>query len=150
MILCLDSSALVKRYLVEVGSEIVSALVDASEFVATAGISHVEVIAAFAKASRLGNITMEDATTARHLFEAEWPDFLQIPNDETLVRRAANLAWDLRLRGYDAVQLASAVTLRDLLSEPIGFVTFDRNLWAAAKMTEITALPVGLPALLDS
>ncbi len=76
MILSLDSSALVKCYLVEVGSQIVSALGDASEFVATAGISHVEVIAALAKVSRLGNITSEDATTARHLFEAEWPDFL--------------------------------------------------------------------------
>ena len=150
MILCLDSSALVKRYLVEVGSEIVSALVDASESVATAGISHVEVIAAFAKAARLGNISNEDATTARHLFETEWPDFLQIPTDERLVRRAANLAWDLRLRGYDAVQLASAATLQDLLSEPIGFVTFDRHLWSAAKATEVTALPVDLPALLDS
>jgi predicted nucleic acid-binding protein len=150
LIACLDSSALVKLYVAEVGSEIVSALVDASDVVATAGISRVEVIAGIAKASRLGNLAPEDAAKARDQFESEWPDLLQVPTDEALVRRAAALAWDLQLRGYDAVQLASAITLQDLLGEPVGFVTFDRRLWLAAKQVEVSALPEDLPALLDS
>ena len=54
MILYLDASALVKRYVAERGSREVIGLTTAAEIVATSLISRAEVAAALARAVRLG------------------------------------------------------------------------------------------------
>ncbi len=54
MILYLDSSALVKRYIAERGSKNTAELTARAELVATSLISRAEVAAAFAKAVRIG------------------------------------------------------------------------------------------------
>ena len=56
-----------------------------------------------------------------------------MPVTEALVSRAEALAWDFALRGYDAVQLASAVTWQELVGAEITLATVDRQLWDAGK-----------------
>jgi len=51
------------------------------------------------------------------------------------------LAWDHGLRGYDAVQLASALTWRDALGQDIVLATFDHQLWEAAPRVGLQAWP---------
>ena len=50
-----------------------------------------------------------------------------------MVSRAETLAWDYALRGYDAVQLASAVMLQESLGTAVRLATFDKQLWDAAR-----------------
>jgi predicted nucleic acid-binding protein len=57
--------------------------------------------------------------------------FAKVPVTETLVARAEALAWDTALRGYDAVQLASALTWQESVGAAITLATFDRQLWDA-------------------
>ncbi len=71
---------------------------------------------------------------------------MRIPVTETLVALAETLAWAHALRGYDAVQLASALNWQDALGQEIVLATFDRQLWEAASHVGVRAWPDRLPA----
>lgn len=140
-----DASALVKRYVAEVGSADVVALTTGATAVATALVSRAEVAAAFARAVRVGVLDDVGGRLAQRRFSREWPDFMRVPVTETLVARAETLAWAHGLRGYDAVQLASALTWQDALGQEIVLATFDRQLWDAAPQVGLRAWPEKLP-----
>jgi predicted nucleic acid-binding protein len=137
----LDASALVKRYLLERGSRETIALTAESEMIATSIVTRAEVAAAVAKAARIGLVTQDRARRAQRSFTADWPDLVRVPVTEALVERAETLAWDQGLRGYDAVQLASALTWQDSVGAEILLATFDQQLWEAAPKTGVKAWP---------
>lgn len=149
MILYLDASALVKRYVFEPGTDQVRQAIDNAEVIGTATISRAEVAAALAKSARVGLLSRENALLAHHTFRQDWPDLIRLPVSEWVLDRAADLAWAHGLRGYDAVQLAAAVSWREALETPVYFATFDRQLWIAASRSPLTAFPDDLPSLLD-
>ncbi len=132
MILYLDASALVKRYVTEPGSKEVIARTAEAAAVATSLVSRAEVAAAFARAVRLGILDDRGGRRAQRRFAGEWPDFIRIPVTEALVSRAEALAWDQGLRGYDAIQLASALAWQDSIGQDVILATFDRQLWQTA------------------
>lgn len=141
MIAYLDASALVKRYIVERGSRETIALTADSEMTATSIVSRAEVAAAFAKAVRAGVVKDEVARHAQRRFAGDWPDVVRVPVTESLTERAEGLAWEHGLRGYDALQLASALTWQESVGEQIVLATFDQQLWEAAKRTALKAWP---------
>ena len=57
------------------------------------------------------------------------------------MERAEGLAWEHGLRGYDAIQLASALTWRESVGEEIVLATFDRQLWDASERTGLKVWP---------
>jgi predicted nucleic acid-binding protein len=136
-----DASALVKRYLVERSSRETIALSAESELIATATVTRAEVAAAFAKAARAGLVTEDRARRAQRSFAGDWPDLVRVPATEALVERAETLAWDHGLRGYDAVQLASALTWQQSVGAEILLATFDQQLWKAAPKAGLKAWP---------
>jgi len=140
-----DASALVKRYVTEVGSADVAALTTGATALATALVTRAEVAAALARAVRIGVLDDVAGRRAQRRFSREWPDLMRIPVTETLVARAEALAWAHGLRGYDAVQLASALTWQDALGQAIVLATFDRQLWEAAPQAGLRAWPDRLP-----
>jgi uncharacterized protein len=144
MIAYLDASALVKRYVVEAGSEAVAQLLTEAKAVGTATISFVEVVAALGKALRLGGLDRQEAEAARGAFRTDWPDLMRLPVTPPLLDRAADLAWQLGLRGYDAVQLAAAVSWQEALETPITLATFDRQLWQASRQVGLPVFPPDL------
>ncbi len=144
MTLYLDASALVKRYVRERGSDDVNALMTAAVAVATALVSRAEVAAALARAVR-GRVLDEDAgQRARRKFQRDWADLARVPVTEALAARADSLAWSHGLRGYDAVQLAAALTWREAIGSDVVLATFDRELWRAAATAGIEAWPGSL------
>jgi predicted nucleic acid-binding protein len=136
-----DASALVKRYLVERSSRETIALSAESELIATATVTRAEVAAAFAKAARAGLVTEDRARRAQRSFAGDWPDLVRVPATEALVERAETLAWDHGLRGYDAVQLASALTWQQSVGAEILLATFDQQLWEAVPKAGLKAWP---------
>lgn len=140
-----DASALVKRYVTEPGSEELIALTDAAAAVATALVTRAEVAAAFARAVRVGVLDDQGGRRAQRRFSRDWPDLMRVPVTEALVARAGTLAWEHGLRGYDAVQLASALAWQDALGQDIVLATFDRQLWEAAPAAGLRAWPDTLP-----
>jgi len=143
MILYLDSSALAKRYLSEVGSADVERLVAGAELVATSVITRVEVSAALARARRQKLLGPEAAARLRILFAAHWGSLLRLSLLESTVERADALAWEMDLRGYVAVHLASVLTWRDAIAEAPILATYDRELWKAAQAQGLEAWPTG-------
>ena len=149
MILYLDASALVKRYVAEVGSDEVGRAIAEASTVGTALITRAEVAAALARAARVGALTEEEAQAAVGVFRAEWPDLVRVQVTEIVVARADGLAWEHGLRGYDAVHLAAAFLWQEAIGEPVSFSTFDRRLWSAANKVGLIPHPADLPALLE-
>lgn len=145
MIVYVDASALVRRYVTEVGSADVNALTAGAAAVATALVTRAEIASALARAVRAGVLDDVGGRRAQRRFSREWPDIMRVPVTETLVARAEALAWAHGLRGYDAVQLASALTWQDALGQEILLATFDRQLWEAAPHAGLRAWPERLP-----
>ena len=145
MIVYADASALVKRYVTEAGSAAVITLTTGAEGVATALVTRAEVAAALARAVRVGLLDDVGGRRAQRRFSREWPDLMRVPVTETLVARAEALAWAHGLRGYDAVQLASAMTWQDALGQEIVLATFVRQLWDSARDAGLRAWPDQLP-----
>lgn len=145
MILYLDASALVKRYVAEAGSADVAAAIAAGRLLATAVITRAEVTAALAKAVRLKFVTRKAATAGLADFEADWPDLIRLEVSEAVVGHAASVAWQQDLRGYDAVHLASALHWQDALGQPVTVATYDRELWRGAQASGLVPWPADAP-----
>jgi predicted nucleic acid-binding protein len=134
-----DSSAIVKRYLNEIGTTWVTNIFDpaSDSEIYIARVSGAEVVAAIARRGLTGSIPASKVTSSISQFRREFVSAFQIVEiTPTLVARAMDAAEIYALRGYDSVQLASAlemVTLRSALGlTGITFVSADSNLNAAA------------------
>ncbi len=135
----LDSSALVKRYLTESGTNWIRTLVDptAGNTIIVAEITRVEVAAALAARHRApGGMTLEERDKAVDLLlEHNDSEYRITPLGSEIISRAVSLTQNHRLRGYDAVQLATALAANDSLvaSELPAptFITADNDLIAA-------------------
>ena len=150
MILYLDASALVKRYVAELGSSEVSAAISLAQVTGTAILSRAEVEAALAKAVRIQALTEEEGLACLQVFRNEWLDLVRVQATEMVVAQAGVLAWDHGLRGYEAVHLAAASAWQDALGARVTLVTFDQHLWTAAESVGLGVHPVDLPTMLET
>ena len=146
----LDASALVKRYPDEPGSTRVRQIIDprAQNTILLAEITLAEVAAALAAKHRTpGGITQHQRDRALSRFLQDCHEhFLLLLVDRPVIDRAVELTQNHRLRGYDAVQLATALvtsgTLKSQNLSPPIFIASDDNLLTAAKAEN---LPVNNP-----
>jgi predicted nucleic acid-binding protein len=133
-----DSSALVKRYLIETGTALVQSWCDdPSRTVAIAEIGLVEIAAAFAGKLWGGFITLHAYQNARADLTADTQDeYVLVAVDRLIVNKAIELTAQHRLRGYDAIHLACALHLNQALIAhqlpPLAFISADTDLLAAA------------------
>ena len=141
MILYLDASALVKRYVAETGSADVDRLIAQAEVVGTSVLSRVEVSAALAKAARVKLVSEVEASTALRKFRAQWIDLVRLQVTEGLIAQADALAWEYGLRGYDAAHLAAVLFWQETIGEPVTLATFDRQLWQVSGPSGLAVWP---------
>ena len=141
MILYLDASALVKRYVREAGSDDVGQLLPQAEIIGTSLITRAEVAAALARAARMGLVERDEAEAALLVFRAEWPRLARVQLTEPLIGRADAVAWDYGLRGYNAVHLASAIYWQESLHQAVMLATYDRELWHAGEAAGLLVWP---------
>jgi uncharacterized protein len=113
---------------VEPGSELASALWNAPLRVASSLLAYPEGRAALAAALRAGRLTADTHTRACAEFESLHGELLLVGIDRDLAGRAGALAEQLALRGYDAVHLASALSL----ATDATLVSWDEQLRGAA------------------
>ncbi|MBV8781799.1 MAG: type II toxin-antitoxin system VapC family toxin, partial [Phycisphaerae bacterium] len=134
----LDSSALVKRYIAESGSIWLADVVapESGNAIHISVIAGAEVVAAFARRQRAGGLTAEEVARAVYEFQDDWANQFEVVGiDRALIGEAMILARRHSLRGYDSVQLASAMELRELAQAegtPIRLLSADDELNAAA------------------
>jgi len=139
----LDSSAIAKRYLTEVGSTWVKNIADpvADNLIILAEITHVEVAAAIAAKHRAPNgisLSMRDRIVNLLALHCD-TEYELITISKAIMDRAIDLTQNHRLRGYDAIQLATALDVNASLNSAglsgLRFVAADKDLLAAAQAT---------------
>ena len=148
MVLYVDTSALLKRYVAEAESENVIAKMDAATATSTALITRTEVAAALSRARRENRMDADEARRAEQAFLQDWADIRKVPVTEELVGSAAQLSWSRELRAYDAVQLAAALKFQAILArvrEDTVFACFDKTLRRAARAEGLETWPVDRP-----
>ncbi|MBC7225902.1 MAG: type II toxin-antitoxin system VapC family toxin [Thermoflexales bacterium] len=141
MILYADTSALVKLFVAEEGSDATHDLFRQASLLGTSVLARAELEAALARAVRRGLIRDEDGLDARRRLEIVWPTWVRIAVDERLVARAGALAWEYGLRGYDAVHLAAALVWQERIGYPVVVATFDSELGEAARQASLEVWP---------
>lgn len=114
-----DSSALVKRYISEIGTSWILSITNstASNHFAVVDISWAEVLSAIGRRQREGNLSEERVGFILRDVRRDFDNLFQmIEIDNNLIQRAGELVLQYPLRAYDAVQLASALQVRSLLA----------------------------------
>jgi len=142
VILYLDTSVLIKRYVRESFSAEVVELVENSALVGISILARVEMASALAKARRQGWIQPDSAQQSWQDFLSHWPYYTRLNVTTTSLDRAAALAWVHGLRGYDAAHLAAAMIWQEALGSPVTLATFDRDLWIAGEKERMQVWPV--------
>ena len=138
----LDTSALIKRFVNEKGSSLVQSLLRQPEGVATAKIAYAEVFAGLARKLREGNIPKNMHALACRQFERDWPAYLRVDLQDNVLFLARDLIQRHPLRGFDAVHLASALSLKNALGEEVTFAAADGRLLRAAGAENLATLNV--------
>jgi predicted nucleic acid-binding protein len=141
MIVYADTSALVKLFVEEENSVATREMLRQAQAMGTGLPTRAELGAALARGARRGLLSEEEASEARRKLKAAWPTWIHIAVNEDLVSRAEALAWEYRLRGYDAVHLAVALAWQERIAHPIVLATFDRELWTAARQVGLRVWP---------
>jgi hypothetical protein len=140
MIYYCDSSAVVKIYLDEAGSADMKLLcrnVPSGNIFINA-IAGSEVLSALHRRFRGGDLSSDAISRARMDFAEDFDEFFnRIPVSDQIIALAMELIEKYPLRGYDSVQLASALnlqfTLRAFNGQEVYFVGSDRVLNNAAR-----------------
>ena len=139
----LDTSALIKLYVEEDGTERVVAI--------TADFDGVQVIildftplearSAVRRRQREGDISGADADRILDRIEADTSSsFLVQPSTSAVIEGAARLIDRHPLRAYDALQLAGCLVIRDIVPGLLTFVCADVRLCGAAELEGLTVL----------
>lgn len=130
-----DTSALGRRYLTEIGATWVRTWIEpaAGHVIVVSELTLLEMFSVLARRQRERSITAADAAVAQAnvLLHFE-KQYLPVPLDALVLAQARVLVGRYVLRSLDAIQLASALQARAILSEPMLFICADNNLLAAA------------------
>ena len=139
MIVYFDTSALVKFFIIEDGSELVEDLRMQADALATSRIAYVEACAAFKRLRREERLTQRDYLEARRSLEERWPDLAVADINEL---KAGELAAKHNLRGFDAIHLQAALDVWASARHPLlTFCTFDERQAQAARAEQLTVVP---------
>lgn len=142
MIYYLDTSALAKRYVREPGSAQVRALFQRRRIIAVSRLAYAELAAAVARLARDGSLA---SSIRDRILGQLGPDFSALTVVEVrraVVERVPAIVLRSPLRGFDAVQLATAVALHEEAGA-VDFWTADERLATAARAEGLRATPLG-------
>jgi predicted nucleic acid-binding protein len=131
-ILFFDTSALVKRYYEEPGTERVDELIEDDRVVAITSLAVIETISAFRRKYNRDDIS-ESAldTLLAAFFEEALSDFVILPMDESIQEFSFSLILEDDLRTLDSLQLSAALSMTAGDTD-VAFVSADSELISVA------------------
>ena len=138
MILYLDTSAWLKLYVDERGTQEVIEAVRSAELVAISQIAYAEARAALARVLREKRTTKAEHRRRVTALDADYAEVLKVEVSQELVKQAGELAESHALRGFDAIQLASARWLARKTRRPLRLLAYDDRLNQAAQALRLT------------
>lgn len=145
----LDTSALVKLYVREPGTEQMLRLADPAggHALALLGLTRVEFRSAVRQRERAGDVAHDIADNLIDSMDEHLANFFLVqPLTDLVIEEAAALLDRHALKAYDAVQLAGCIMLRARLGRHATFVCSDRQLVRAAEDEGMTVLDPSVEA----
>ena len=144
MIYFLDTSALAKRYLTENGSNRMRRLLEHRDDGFYQGfLTPLEIASALYRRLRSQEISQDELSVLLRAYVAHsHRDYILIPYSDALIDSASALVARHVLRALDAIQLASALELKDSLPAealPLTFLSADDRLLDAARREHLQA-----------
>jgi len=131
-----ETSALIKRYRTEKGTEVVNAVFGREPPSVTLFVSHLVTVEVESAAIRALNGKALNRTAYGVMLRAFAEDLgrmVVLPIAPQLLPEAAQLAREHALRALDALHFATVVRLSRVTKEPIVFVASDRDLLRASR-----------------
>ena len=132
----LDSTAFVKLFVQEAGTDAIIRLMEATEDnrkLISAG-TPLEVYAALRRRERVGGIAHEDGEAARNILRVEAARMVQQPLNPAVLEAARQVLDRHELRSAEALQLGAAVVAREMFQGmEVVFVSADPRLLEAAR-----------------
>ncbi len=137
MISFFDSSALVKRYIQEDGSQLVAKLLSGNKNVVSR-LTEVEIYSAMMRRWRMGDISEDQRNEILSILENDFSRLFVVELNLLVCKLARCLLLKHALRTGDSLQLASCLWIKEKLGEKVQFVAFNTRLCEAAKLEGIT------------
>lgn len=141
MIYFLDTSALVKRYVEEPGSDKIQPCFDSAEVVAVSLLAYPETLSALVRRRpSLRDCSDDDFNQLVENFRRDWNHLTVLGmNDETL-HHVDKVIETYRLRGADSIHLSAALWLHNVTKTQVVFVASDIELLSAASAEKLMIL----------
>lgn len=146
VIFYLDTSALVKRYKTEGGSETVDYLYEnlpSGHSLAISFLTVLEFVSAIRRLFKGGNISDEEFRDILSTFSHEVEPFLILPIDDKIVADALTHVTKHGLKSADSIQLATVTELREIVKgvgESVIFVCDDEELSKAGREEDLKVI----------
>ena len=137
---CFDSSALVKRYVEETGTDSVKSILSTGGEIATSKLTYPEILSALMRKHRAGEIAKKLLQDIVARFERDWYHILVLEFHNDLLQTVKFLLEKYPLKAADAVHLSSALWLRNSVKVEVTFVTPDSILIKAAESENLRTL----------
>ena len=137
----LDTSALVKLYIDEDGSDIVNDRTDRATIVSTSRIAYAEALSAFVQCKNEKVLSKKNYDKCITCFKFDWEMYFVIEASEKVIKIAGDLIEKHSIRGFDSIHLASAMVLRKEINQSIDFMCWDNRLLEAAKKEGFKTCP---------
>ena len=146
MICYLDTSALVKLYVCEEGTDLVRQQVNEASIIATSKVAYPETRAALARGLREETLALAAYKEAVMNFIADWTSYFVLELTDAVIYKAGELADQYKLRGFDSIHMASVLTLAGVLAqegskENINVGCWDKGLAEALKASGFKVFP---------
>ncbi|MGH2372050.1 MAG: type II toxin-antitoxin system VapC family toxin [bacterium] len=137
-----DTSALLKRYVSESGSERARVLQRTYRVVSSAVVP-VEAASTLSRRKTLGNLTERQLSATLGRIRSDRVRWELVEVDRPVLSRAEELVMQTALRPLDAIHLASALTFVTMTGVRIHFVTADERQRVAAGAVGLDVIWVG-------
>lgn len=141
MILYLDTSALVKKYVDEPHSAEVIAAWKSAWGIATSAVAWAEMLAAVYRKAVEARVAKARIERVVRLFREDWASFIIVEIDNRLNEAIRKVIASHALRGFDAIHLASALTIGSAVADDFLFGCYDERLNQAARAEGLETFP---------
>lgn len=115
MVVYFDTSAIIKKYLVEEGSENLIHFLDSTDIAYVSSLTILETFSVFSRAHHSKMITKEDFEHSKSTFLEELDSFTVIEIDKGIRETAFNQFDHQHLKTLDMIQLCCAIQCQDIV-----------------------------------
>jgi len=136
----LDSSALVKRYVQEEGTDFVKSILAGHGLITTSKLTYPEILSALMRKVRAGEIERKTFNGIVEMFDKDWDHVLVLDFHNDLLQIVKVVIEKHPLKAADGIHLSSALWLKLSSKADVTFVASDSNLLKAAAAEKLQVM----------